>query len=95
MTYDQAARRASERNPYQAQDAAAAYEFGIQALVEELLGREPLPSVMFEALDITREAVAAQVESEAIALLRELNDALKIPGWLQPPRGCGVGSSRG
>src|SRR5437879_12814379 len=64
----------------------AAFEAGYKASEEEFhapLGTEPLPTVMLEALDITRDAVAAQaeayVESEALALLRELNDALAIP----------------
>lgn len=57
---------------------------------------EPLPPQMLEALDITREEVAAQVatledvnppslEAEALALLRELNDICwgVIPSDLQ------------
>ena len=43
----------------------AAFEAGYKASEEEFhapLGTEPLPAVMLEALDITREAVAAQVE---------------------------------
>ena len=73
--------------------AKLAWDAGYKASEEEFhapLGAEPLPPQMLEALDITRDAVDAQIENnatialEALALLRELNDALVIPGWLQP-----------
>lgn len=76
-------RTEEERDAYQ-----TGYEAGYKASEEEFhapLGTEPLPPQMLEALDITREAVAAQVESEALALVRELNDIVwgVIPSDLQ------------
>lgn len=37
-----------------------------------------------EFIEINAICDMALVASEALALLRELNDALAIPGWLQP-----------
>jgi hypothetical protein len=37
----------------------------------------------YNARTIT-DALNAEQDAEALALLRELNDALVIPGWLQP-----------
>src|SRR5947207_5764409 len=60
----------------------------VATAIADLCAEQACRRMMQEALDMTRDAVAAQaeayVESEALALLRELNDALAIPGYLQP-----------